>query len=322
MEEPTSGGWASRSSPVGDRRHLGDSSCCSASSTPTTTTSRPSGIASARPRRRAAWLRREAAHGGAATGLRETRRPDCASCERRSGRSRSPTRARGRTGGARTSFARPPARPGSASRSTTSGRTALEPTRARLRWRRGTLLGILHEAQLTGEWSRMKGCRQCEYAFFDRSKNRSAAWCAMSICGNRTKNRAYYRRRRTAAMSVDARGRARPSPEPALQPRRGRARRGGLGAAAILPLFLDEGSPTLDNMILAASYVMMALGLNIVVGFAGLLDLGLRGLLRDRRARRRVPRIGVLGQRRGRRGHRAPRRRAGRRACPASTSTS
>jgi predicted RNA-binding Zn ribbon-like protein len=41
----------------------------------------------------------------------------------------------------------------------------------------------------------LKGCRQCGYAFFDRSKNRSAAWCAMSICGNRTKNRAYRRRR-------------------------------------------------------------------------------------------------------------------------------
>ena len=33
-------------------------------------------------------------------------------------------------------------------------------------------------------------------AFFDRSKNRSATWCSMSICGNRTKNRAYYRRQR------------------------------------------------------------------------------------------------------------------------------
>jgi branched-chain amino acid transport system permease protein len=44
--------------------------------------------------------------------------------------------------------------------------------------------------------------------------------------------------------------------------------------AAILPLFLAEGSPALDNMILAATYVTMALGLNIVVGFAGLLDLG------------------------------------------------
>ena len=58
-----------------------------------------------------------------------------------------------------------------------------------------TLLGILHEAQLTCHWLRMKGCRHFGYAFFDRSKNRSAAWCAMSICGNRTKNRAYYRRR-------------------------------------------------------------------------------------------------------------------------------
>jgi predicted RNA-binding Zn ribbon-like protein len=62
-----------------------------------------------------------------------------------------------------------------------------------------TLLAILHEAQLTGHWLRMKGCRQCGYAFFDRSKNRSSAWCAMSICGNRTKNRAYYRRRRSAS---------------------------------------------------------------------------------------------------------------------------
>jgi branched-chain amino acid transport system permease protein len=48
----------------------------------------------------------------------------------------------------------------------------------------------------------------------------------------------------------------------------------GLGFAAILPLFVGEGSTALDNMILAAAYVIMALGLNIVVGFAGLLDLG------------------------------------------------
>jgi predicted RNA-binding Zn ribbon-like protein len=80
-----------------------------------------------------------------------------------------------------------------------TGRTALEPTRGGVDGAVATLLGILHEAQLTGHWSRMKACRQCEYAFFDRSKNRSAAWCAMSICGNRTKNRAYYRRRRTSA---------------------------------------------------------------------------------------------------------------------------
>jgi predicted RNA-binding Zn ribbon-like protein len=76
-----------------------------------------------------------------------------------------------------------------------AGRTSLQPTQSGADGAAATLLGILHEAQLGGHWSRMKGCRQCEYAFFDRSKNRSAAWCAMSICGNRTKNRAYYRRR-------------------------------------------------------------------------------------------------------------------------------
>jgi predicted RNA-binding Zn ribbon-like protein len=80
-----------------------------------------------------------------------------------------------------------------------AGRTTLEPADGGVDGAVATLLGILHEAQLTGHWSRMKGCRQCEYAFFDRSKNRSAAWCAMSICGNRTKNRSYYRRRRDAS---------------------------------------------------------------------------------------------------------------------------
>jgi len=58
-----------------------------------------------------------------------------------------------------------------------------------------SILAILHEAQSTGVWPRLKACRQCGYAFFDRSKNRSAAWCAMSICGNRRKNRTYRRRR-------------------------------------------------------------------------------------------------------------------------------
>ena len=79
-----------------------------------------------------------------------------------------------------------------------TGRTALEPALGGVDGAVATLLGILHEAQLSGQWSRMKGCRQCGYVFFDRSKNRSAAWCAMSICGNRTKNRAYYRRLRTS----------------------------------------------------------------------------------------------------------------------------
>jgi branched-chain amino acid transport system permease protein len=47
-----------------------------------------------------------------------------------------------------------------------------------------------------------------------------------------------------------------------------------IGVAAVLPLFVSEGGIALENMVLAAAYVIMALGLNIVVGFAGLLDLG------------------------------------------------
>src|SRR5262245_37914560 len=79
-----------------------------------------------------------------------------------------------------------------------SGLVALEPAGRGADGAVATLLGILHEAQVSGDWTRMKACRRCEYAFFDRSKNRSAAWCSMSICGNRTKNRAYYRRQRSA----------------------------------------------------------------------------------------------------------------------------
>jgi predicted RNA-binding Zn ribbon-like protein len=77
-----------------------------------------------------------------------------------------------------------------------AGQTALEPTGGGVDGAVAPLLGILHDAQRSGQWERLKGCRQCEYAFYDRSKNRSSTWCAMSICGNRTKNRAYYRRRR------------------------------------------------------------------------------------------------------------------------------
>jgi len=45
-------------------------------------------------------------------------------------------------------------------------------------------------------------------------------------------------------------------------------------AAALLPFFFDSGAPFLQDCVLALAYVVMALGLNIVVGFAGLLDLG------------------------------------------------
>jgi branched-chain amino acid transport system permease protein len=45
-------------------------------------------------------------------------------------------------------------------------------------------------------------------------------------------------------------------------------------AAIILPFFFETGAPFLQDCVQAMAYVVMALGLNIVVGFAGLLDLG------------------------------------------------
>jgi predicted RNA-binding Zn ribbon-like protein len=75
------------------------------------------------------------------------------------------------------------------------GRTHLQSHHADVDGAIATLLGIMHEGQLTGDWARLKCCRQCGYAFFDLSKNRSATWCSISICGNHSKNRAYYRRR-------------------------------------------------------------------------------------------------------------------------------
>jgi branched-chain amino acid transport system permease protein len=44
--------------------------------------------------------------------------------------------------------------------------------------------------------------------------------------------------------------------------------------AIALPFFYDNGSPFIEDCTTALVYVVMALGLNIVVGFAGLLDLG------------------------------------------------
>jgi predicted RNA-binding Zn ribbon-like protein len=60
------------------------------------------------------------------------------------------------------------------------------------------LRGIVYEAQLRGTWPRLKLCEnpECDWAFYDSSRNRSGSWCRMGECGNRLKNRAYRARRR------------------------------------------------------------------------------------------------------------------------------
>jgi predicted RNA-binding Zn ribbon-like protein len=62
----------------------------------------------------------------------------------------------------------------------------------------GALMAVVHDAVLDGTWRRLKACRSetCRWAFYDSSKNGSAAWCSMAVCGNRAKAR---RRRRKVA---------------------------------------------------------------------------------------------------------------------------
>jgi predicted RNA-binding Zn ribbon-like protein len=59
------------------------------------------------------------------------------------------------------------------------------------------VVAVALRAMLAGNWERLKACRNCYWAFYDYSPNRSATWCSMQICGNREKTRAYRRRRKT-----------------------------------------------------------------------------------------------------------------------------
>ena len=58
----------------------------------------------------------------------------------------------------------------------------------------GRIVGVALGAMLDGSWSRLKACRNCRWAFHDYSRNRSASWCSMLLCGGRHKTRAYRRR--------------------------------------------------------------------------------------------------------------------------------
>ena len=58
----------------------------------------------------------------------------------------------------------------------------------------GRIVAIALGAMLDGSWSRLKACRNCRWAFHDYSRNRSASWCSMLLCGGRHKTRAYRRR--------------------------------------------------------------------------------------------------------------------------------
>ena len=69
------------------------------------------------------------------------------------------------------------------------GTAALVPESGGIDGALGRIVAVVYTSMAAGTWSRMKACRRdvCHWAFYDRSKNRSSKWCAMSVCGNRTK---------------------------------------------------------------------------------------------------------------------------------------
>jgi predicted RNA-binding Zn ribbon-like protein len=76
------------------------------------------------------------------------------------------------------------------------GRTRLVPAADGLDGALGRVVAVVHESMVDGTWARLKGCPRdvCHWLFYDRSKNGSGKWCAMSVCGNRTNTKAYRRR--------------------------------------------------------------------------------------------------------------------------------
>jgi predicted RNA-binding Zn ribbon-like protein len=74
----------------------------------------------------------------------------------------------------------------------------LEPRATGLVGSLGRLIAILVEAMADGSWSRIKACSadNCQWVFYDTSKNRSGHWCSMRVCGNREKARQFRARRR------------------------------------------------------------------------------------------------------------------------------
>jgi predicted RNA-binding Zn ribbon-like protein len=66
---------------------------------------------------------------------------------------------------------------------------ALEPAGSAAGRTISALLAIVYEAVGNGTFARLRACRKstCRFAYYDRSKNGSRAWCSMAVCGNREK---------------------------------------------------------------------------------------------------------------------------------------
>jgi predicted RNA-binding Zn ribbon-like protein len=77
-----------------------------------------------------------------------------------------------------------------------SGRPVLAPEGDGARGALGRIVATVADLAPTDEWKRLKTCRDehCRVAFYDKSRNRSRAWCSMEVCGNREKARSFRAR--------------------------------------------------------------------------------------------------------------------------------
>jgi predicted RNA-binding Zn ribbon-like protein len=77
------------------------------------------------------------------------------------------------------------------------GQLELAPARSDLSGFEARLLLAIEHLQCHDAWARLKACtcRECQWAFYDTTRNRSRTWCSMDVCGNRDKTRRYRERK-------------------------------------------------------------------------------------------------------------------------------
>jgi predicted RNA-binding Zn ribbon-like protein len=81
------------------------------------------------------------------------------------------------------------------------GRLDLAPARSDLSGFEARLLLAIERLQSHGAWPRLKACtdEECQWAFYDTTRNHSRTWCSMDVCGNREKTRRYRERKGTGS---------------------------------------------------------------------------------------------------------------------------
>jgi predicted RNA-binding Zn ribbon-like protein len=81
------------------------------------------------------------------------------------------------------------------------GRLDIAPARSDLSGFEARLLLAIERLQSQGAWPRLKACTdgECQWAFYDATRNHSRTWCSMDICGNREKTRRYRERKGTGS---------------------------------------------------------------------------------------------------------------------------